>query len=82
MLKYVLGFLIVSAVISVLWARRHRRNDPDRLPGFTITKRFFGSWIVLVVGGFVAAAITIIVVVVAIANLIGGLPGEIGCINC
>jgi hypothetical protein len=83
MLKYVLGFLAVSGVVSLPWARRRRRNDPDRLPGLTITKRFFGGWTVLVVGGFVVAAIAVLVVVVQFANLIGGLPGEIkGCLNC
>jgi hypothetical protein len=85
MLAYVLGFLIMTAAIALVWARRRRRktDDPDHLPGLTTTKRFFGGWVVLVVGGFVAFAIWAIFIFVEYANLIGSLPkGLDGCVNC
>jgi hypothetical protein len=85
MLAYVLGFLTITAGVALVWARRRRRqtDDPDSLPGLTITKRFFGGWIVLVVAGFVVVAIWFLVIFVDYANLIGSLPKQLdGCVNC
>jgi hypothetical protein len=83
LLKFALGFLAITAVAALIWARRRRRDDPDSLPGLTTAKRFAGGWIVLVVGGFVAMAIFVIVIMVKTANLIGSLPSALdGCVNC
>ena len=84
MLAYVLAFLVVTAGVALVWARRRRgRTDPDRSPGLTTTKRFFGGWIVLVVAGFVAVAILVMVIFVHYANQTGGLLKELdGCVNC
>lgn len=83
MLKFALAFLVITAVAALIWARRRRRDDPDNLPGLTVTKRFAGGWIVLVVGGLVAMAIFVIVIMVKTANLVGSIPGALdGCVNC
>ena len=83
LLKFALGFLTITAVAALIWARRRRRDDPDHLPGLTITKRFAGGWIVVLVGGLVAISIFAIVIMVKTANLIGSLPGALdGCVNC
>jgi hypothetical protein len=83
MLKFALGFLAITAVAALIWARHRRRDDPGSLPGLTLTKRFVGGWTVLIVGGFVAIAIFVIVIVVKTANVIGSLPSALnGCVNC
>ena len=85
MLAYVLAFLVITAGVALVWARRRRgRTDgPDSPPGLTTTKRFFGGWIVLVVAGFVAVAILFIVVFIGYANQTGDLLKELdGCVNC
>ncbi len=84
-MAYVLAFLVLTAGIALVWARRRRgrAEDADRLPGLTTTKRFFGGWIVLLVGGFVAVAILFMVIFVENVNRTGSLLKSIdGCVNC
>jgi hypothetical protein len=84
MLAYILAFLVITAGVALVWARRRRgRTDPDSSPGLATTKRFFGGWIVLVVAGFVAVAFLFIVVFIGYANQTGDLLKELdGCVNC
>ncbi|HKP26643.1 MAG TPA: hypothetical protein VJV39_22435 [Dongiaceae bacterium] len=81
-MAYVLAFLVITAGIALVWARRRRERaeDAERLP---TTKRFFGGWIVLLVGGFVAVAILFMVISVGTVNRTGSLLKSIdGCVNC